>query len=92
MTSALLSRFGEGAELFGVDIPELLQLPLSSSVQILDVHHVCLLNASVLSELIADAGYEAWFFLAGPQELSIQGQDLLLKLTVSRHLTETKDR
>lgn len=87
MTSALLGRFGEGAQLFGVDVPQLLQLPLSSSVQILDVHHVRLLDASVPSELVADSGDEARFVLAGPQELPVQGQDLLLQLTVPRHWT-----
>lgn len=87
MTSALLGRFGEGAQLFGVDVLQLLQLPLPSSVQILDVHHVRLLDASVRSELIADSGDEARFVLAGPQELPVQGQDLLLQLTVPRHRT-----
>lgn len=83
--STLLFRFGEGAQLFGVDVLQLLQLPLCSSVQILDVHHVRLLDASVLSELITDSGDEAWFVLAGSQELSIQREDLLLQLTVTCH-------
>lgn len=83
--STLFFRFGEGAQLFGVDVLQLLQLPLCSSVQILDVHHVRLLDASVLSELITDSGDEAWFVLAGSQELSIQREDLLLQLTVTCH-------
>lgn len=87
MTSARLLRFGKGAELFGVDVPQLLQLPLASPVQVLDVHHVRLLDASVHPELVADAGDEAWLVLAGPEELSVQGQHLLLQLTVPRHRT-----
>lgn len=87
MSSASLLRFGEGAELFGVDIPQLLQLPLASAVQVLDVHHVCLLDASVHPELVTDAGYEAWLVLASTEELSIQGQNLLLQLTVPCHRT-----
>lgn len=87
VTSARLLRFGEGAQLFGVDVPQLLQLPLASPVQVLDVHHVRLLDASVHPELVADAGDEARLVLAGPEELSVQGQHLLLQLTVPRHRT-----
>lgn len=87
-SSGLVCRFGEGAQLFGVDVLELLQLPLPSAVQILDVHHVRLLDASVLSELVPDSRYEARFVLAGPQELPIQSQDLLLQLTVPCHVSE----
>lgn len=83
--SALVSRFGEGAQLLGVDVPQLLQLSLSSSVQILDVHHVRLLDLSVLSELVTDSRDEARFVPAGPQELPVQSQDLLLQLTVPSH-------
>lgn len=83
--SALVFGFGEGAQLFGVDVPQLLQLPLASSVQILDMHHVCLLDASVLSELVSDPGEEARFVLAGSQEVAVQSEDLLLQLAVPRH-------
>lgn len=83
--SALVSRFGEGAQLLGVDVPQLLQLSLSSPVQILDVHHVRLLDLSVLSELVTDSRDEARFVPAGPQELPVQSQDLLLQLTVPSH-------
>lgn len=87
--SALLCGFGEGAQLFGVDVLQLLQLSLSSSVQVLDVHHVRLLDASVLSELVTDSGDEARFVVAGPQELPVQSQDLFLQLTVARHPTNS---
>lgn len=87
--SALVFGFGEGAQLFGVDVLQLLQLPLSSPVQILDVHHVRLLDASVLPELVSDSGYEARFVLTGPEELPVQSQDLLLQLTVTRHRTNS---
>lgn len=87
--SALVSRFGEGAQLLGVDVLQLLQLPLGSAVQILDVHHVRLLDASVLPELVADPRDEARFVLAGPQELPVQSQDLLLQLAVPHHRTGT---
>lgn len=85
--SALLFGFGEGAQLFGVGVLQLLQLPLATSVQILDVHHVRLLDTSVFSELVADPGDEARFVLAGSQELPVQSQNLLLQLAVSRHQT-----
>lgn len=88
--SALVCRFGEGAQLFGVDVPQLLQLSLSSPVQILDVHHIRLLDVSVLSELVADPGDEARFVLTGPQELPVQSQDLLLQFTVPRHQNFTR--
>lgn len=83
--SALLCRFGEGAQLFGVDVLQLLQLSLSSPVQVLDVHHICLLDPGVHSEFIADSGYEARLVLPGPEELPVQGQDLLLQLAVPCH-------
>lgn len=85
ISSARLLRFGEGAQLFGVDVPQLLQLPLASPVQVLDVHHVRLFDARVHPELVTDAGDEAWLVLAGPEELSVQCQNLLLQLTVPRH-------
>lgn len=84
-SSACLICFREGAQLFGVDVPQLLQLPLASPIQILDVHHVRLLDASVHPELVSDSGDEAWLLLASPEELSVQGQHLLLQLTVPRH-------
>lgn len=87
VSSTFLLWFGEGAQLFGVDISQLLQLPLSSPVQILNVHHVRLLDASVDSELVTNSGDEAWFVLTSPEELPVQGQDLLLQLTVPRHPT-----
>lgn len=90
LRSALVFGFGEGSQLFGVNVPQLLQLPLSSSVQILDVHHVRLLDACVLSELVSDSWDEAWFVLTGSQELPVQSQDLLLQLTVPRHGTNRK--
>lgn len=86
--SALVRRFGEGAQLLGVDVPQLLQLSLSSAEQILDVHHVRLLDAGVLTELVADPRDEARFVPAGPQEVPVQDQDLLLQLAVARHRTE----
>lgn len=92
MVSAALFGFGEGAQLFGVDVPQLLQLPLAPSVQILDVHHVRLLDARVLSELIADSGDEARFVATGSQEVPVQSEDLLLQLTVPRHGTEREVR
>lgn len=85
--STFLLWFGEGAQLFGVDISQLFQLPLSSPVQILNVHHIRLLDARVDSELVADSGDETWFVLTSPEELPVQGQDLLLQLTVARHPT-----
>lgn len=87
MSSSCLLRFGEGAKLFGVDVSQLLQLPLASAVEVLDVHHVRLLDASVHPELVTDAWDEAWLVLAGTEELSVQGQNLLLQLTVPRHRT-----
>lgn len=87
MWSARLLRFGEGAQLFGVDVPQLLQLPLASPVQVLDVHHVRLLDAGIDPELVTDAGDEAGLVLAGSEELPVQGQNLLLQLTVPRHRT-----
>lgn len=87
VTSARLLRFGEGTQLFGVDVPQLLQLPLASPVQVLDVHHIRLLDVSVHPELVTDAGNEAWLVLAGPEELSVQGQNLFLQFTVPRHRT-----
>lgn len=89
--SAALFGFGEGAQLFGVDVPQLLQLPLAPSVQILDVHHVRLLDAGVLSELVADSGDEARFVPPGSQELPVQSEDLLLQLTVPQHQTESAE-
>lgn len=83
--SAPVSGFAEGAQLFGVDVLQLLQLPLSSSVQILDVHHVRLLDPGVLPELVLDSGEEARFVPTSSQELPVQSQDLLLQLTVPRH-------
>lgn len=68
--------------MFCVGVLQLLQLPLASSVQILDVHHIRLLDASVLSELIMDSGDEARFVPTSTQEVSVQSQDLLLELTV----------
>lgn len=88
--STKLFWFGEGAQLFCVDIPQLLQLPLASPVQILDVHHVRLLDASVHSKLIADSGDEARFVPASSQELPVQSQDLLLQLAVPRHVKERR--
>lgn len=88
--SALVFGFGEGAELFGVDVPQLLQLPLSSPVQILDVHHVRLLDPGVFPELVSDSGDEARFVPTGPEELPVQSQDLLLQLTVTRHREKLK--
>lgn len=87
MLSTFLLWFGEGPQLLGVDISQLLQLPLPSPVQILNVHHVRLLDASVDSELVTDSGDETWFVLTSAQELPVQGQDLLLQLTVPRHST-----
>lgn len=85
--SVLVFGFGEGAQLFGVDVLELLQLTLSPPVQVLNVHHVRLLDASVVPELISDSGDEARFVPTGPQELAVQSQDLLLQLAVPRHCT-----
>lgn len=85
MTSALVRWFGERSQLFSVDVPQLFQLPLPSPVQIFDVHHVCLLDVSVRSELVADSGDETWFVLTGPQELPVQSQNLLLQLAVPHH-------
>lgn len=90
VVSAGVFRFREGAQLFGVDVPQLLQLPLASPVQILDVHHVRLLDARVLPELIADSGDEAGLVLTGPQELAVQSQDLLLEPAVPRHHSESR--
>ena len=83
--SAVCFRFGEGAQLFGVDVPQLLQLPLGPAEQILDVHDVLLLDPGVLPELVSDAGDEAWFVPSRLKELAIQGQNLLLHFTVSGH-------
>jgi len=89
MVSAGVFGLGEGAKLLGVDVSQLFQLPLASSIQILDVHHVCLLDARVLLELIADSGEEARFVLTGSQELPVQRQDLLLQLAVPHHHTKS---
>ena len=83
--SSVCFRFGEGAQLFGVDVPQLLQLPLGPTEQILDVHDVLLLDPGVLPELVSDAGDEAWFVPSRLEELAIQGQNLLLHFTVSGH-------
>lgn len=85
VVSAGVFRFREGAQLFGVDVPQLLQLPLASPVQILDVHHVRLLDACVLPELVTDSGDEARLVLPGSQELAVQSQDLFLQPAVPRH-------
>lgn len=83
--SAALFAFGKSSQLFGVDVLELLQLPLSSPVQIFNVHHVRLFDAGVLPELVSDAGQEPRLVPPGPEELSVQRQDLLLQLAVPRH-------
>ena len=83
--SAVCFRFREGAQLFGVDVPQLLQLPLGPTEQILYVHDVLLLDLGVLPELVSDAGDEAWFVPSRLEELAIQGQNLLLHFTVSGH-------
>lgn len=75
----------EGAQLFGVDVLQLLQLPLASPVKILDVHHVRPPDARVLPELVTDSGDKARFVLTSSQELPVQSQDLLLQLAVPRH-------
>ncbi|MEQ2242309.1 hypothetical protein ILYODFUR_034567 [Ilyodon furcidens] len=80
--------FRERSELLGVDVPQLIQLPLASSVQILDMHHIRLLDAGVLPELVSDSGNEARFLFPSSQELPIQSQDLLLQLTVPGHNKE----
>lgn len=77
--------FGEGAQLFGVGVSELLQLPLSTAVQVLDVHDICLLDTRVLPELVPDPRYEAWLFPTGAEELPVQSQNILLQLAVTRH-------
>lgn len=81
-TSAGPFGFGEGAQLLGVGVPKLLQLPLASPEQVLDVHHVRLLDAGVLPELVTDPWDEAGLVLSGSQKLSVQNQDLLLQLAV----------
>lgn len=90
--SAGFFAFREGAQLLGVGVPQLLQLPLASSVQVLDVHHVRLLDARVLLELVSDSGNEARLLLPGPQELPVQSQDLPLQLAVAGHGEERCDQ
>lgn len=71
--------------MFGVVVLELLQLPLTSAVQILDVHYVGFLYFSILFELVFYPGDEAGFGLSRAEELTIQRQHLLLEFTVARH-------
>lgn len=82
MVSVRVFGFGEGAQLLGVDVLQLLQLPLGSSIQIFDVHHVRLLDARVLPELVTDSRNKAWLVPTSSQELPVQSQDLLLQLAV----------
>jgi len=83
--SAVGFGFGEGTQRFGVDVPQLFELPLATAAQILNVHDVRLLDPGVLPELVPDAGDEAWFVATSLEELAIQSQDLFLQLTVSGH-------
>lgn len=84
-TSAFPLGFGERAQLLGVDVSQLLQLPLTPAVQVLYVHDVALPDPGLLPELVPDAGQEARLALPGPQELAVQRQHLLLELTVACH-------
>lgn len=85
MSLLLLFRFDKDTHLLGVDISELLQLPLSAPEEVLYMHDIRPGDLGVFPELSPYPGQEARLVLGSSEEVAVEAEHLQLEFAVAGH-------